>query len=356
MQRPPSRPLSSLHLSASRASEPDLAVTPCTRRLAEHLGERQSAVLAAEPERLAFEHVRRLRERDRLAALLEGHPIDGVSLGRSEVAFARTKRLELEHALSGSERTRLAVARLSRRNRLERLAGDGDLLSPFVQLAVGDVREHLAVKRDPVDALAVDHALTRHSRRARLERLSVFLPERDELCRRLLRLENVLVLDDAAEQRPRVHEPPIAVVPDLVLAVHTLPLPDLEVDQSPAPFAAQDDMKHGAVADGAKRTLEHGRAFTIPGLKERGREQRYRCDGQGNNGAAESPSATDAGVAQDRVPVAASLLHWLHPVQGVLQVLHGSASFRASRSAAWAAFSVAPTVPSLMSRVAAMAA
>src|SRR5207249_423365 len=96
---------------------------------------------------------------------------------------------------------------------------DGDLLCPFVVLAVSDVGQQLAVDRDPDDRLPVDRVLAGDAGRLRLERLPVLASERSELGRRLLRLVELLVLNGAAEAFDRVRPPALRVVPDLGVAV-----------------------------------------------------------------------------------------------------------------------------------------
>jgi hypothetical protein len=75
-------------LSSNRPFDPDLTLTTDSSRRAERLGEGQSLVLTAEPERRASEGRPRLRERDRFAPFLEDSSLERLALRRGEVALA----------------------------------------------------------------------------------------------------------------------------------------------------------------------------------------------------------------------------------------------------------------------------
>src|SRR5919204_1358970 len=128
-----------------------------TRDLTVGLRKRQAVIVTTEPEGRAPQQRRRLLELDRLTALLKGGALRGRTRGR-EVGVVAWDQLKVDHPLQRVW-PRTTVARLAGRDRLERSLRDRDLLRPFVVFSVGDVRQQLAVDRQPDHGLTVDRVL-----------------------------------------------------------------------------------------------------------------------------------------------------------------------------------------------------
>src|SRR6266545_725419 len=178
-------------------------------------------------------------------------------------------------------------------------------------------------------------------------------PERGQLAVALVPLVQLVAFDDAAESVDLVDEVPARIEPDLALPVERLPLAGFEVDDNPA-RASKHDVEDRAVTSSRQRSFQDPHTLApVPGGgdEERGQpgERGRRRELEGERAPARSR------IAEDCLPV--GNVHRLRneSVEPLLNVPHRWASFNDLRSAAWAALSVAPTVPAVTPSAAAIA-